>query len=132
MDFLVHIWYTEKNIIYTKEQTAMKIAIIGSRSIKSINLDEIFPPYGTEIVSGGASGVDACAKEYAMKNNIKYTEFLPEYSKFGKSAPLRRNMEIIKHADIIFAFWDSKSPGTFHALVCAKKMRKPVHIELTN
>ena len=31
----------------------------------------------TEIVSGGAKGIDTIAKEYAMSNNIKYTEFLP-------------------------------------------------------
>ncbi len=32
-----------------------------------------------ETVSGGAKGADSRAVEYAKKNRIKYTEFLPEY-----------------------------------------------------
>jgi hypothetical protein len=44
-----------------------------------------------EIVSGGAIGIDRCAKEYAIRNNITLREFLPEYNKFGRSAPLKRN-----------------------------------------
>ena len=37
----------------------MKLAIIGSRSIKNLNLDKYIPKNVTEIVSGGA--VNGCA-----------------------------------------------------------------------
>lgn len=31
----------------------------------------------TEIISGGTKGVDTSAREYALQNNIKLTEILP-------------------------------------------------------
>ena len=45
----------------------MKIAIIGSRSITSINIEKYISDC-TEIVSGGAIGVDSCAAKFALKN----------------------------------------------------------------
>jgi len=90
----------------------MRVAIIGSRSLTVKNLGKYIPPDTTEIVSGGARGVDTSAKEYANANDIQLVEFLPEYKKFGKSAPLRRNTQIIEYADLVIAFWDGKSRGT--------------------
>ena len=70
----------------------MKIAVIGSRSLVVNNLEKYLPKDVDEIVSGGAIGIDRCAKEYAIRNNITLREFLPEYNKFGRSAPLKRNI----------------------------------------
>ncbi len=28
-----------------------------------------------------------------------------EYDKYGRSAPLKRNITIIEHADLVLAFW---------------------------
>ena len=53
----------------------MKVAIIGSRNLYIDNLDKYIPEDTDEIVSGGAVGIDTCAKEFALKNNIKLTEF---------------------------------------------------------
>ncbi len=53
----------------------MKVAIIGSRNLKINCLEKYLPKHITEIVSGGAKGVDSCAKEFAIANNIKLTEF---------------------------------------------------------
>lgn len=75
----------------------MKIAVIGSRSLVINNLEKYLPKDVDEIVSGGAIGIDRCAKEYAIRNNITLREFLPEYNKFGRSAPLKRNIEIIEY-----------------------------------
>lgn len=75
----------------------MKIAVIGSRSLVVNNLEKYLPKDVDEIVSGGAIGIDRCAKEYAIRNNITLREFLPEYNKFGRSAPLKRNIEIIEY-----------------------------------
>ena len=36
----------------------MKVAVIGSRSLEVSNLEIYLPPNVTEIVSGGANGVD--------------------------------------------------------------------------
>ena len=104
----------------------MKVAIIGSRGIDNIDLAEYLPPETTEIVSGGAKGVDTIARNYAISHNIKLTEFLPEYSRYGRGAPLKRNLEIINYADIILAFWDGKSKGTKFVIDSCEKMHKSV------
>ena len=49
----------------------MKIAIVGSRSITVNNLGDYLPENTTEIVSGGAIGVDRSARNYAKTHNIK-------------------------------------------------------------
>lgn len=90
----------------------MKVAIIGSRSLSVDNIENYLPNHITEIVSGGAKGIDTVAREYALKNNVKLVEFIPNYSRYGKAAPLKRNIEIIDYADVIVAFWDGKSKGT--------------------
>ena len=90
----------------------MKTAIIGSRNITNVDLLRFIPVGTTEIVSGGARGVDTVAKEYANRNGLKLTEFLPDYERFGRGAPLKRNITIIENADIVLAFWDGKSRGT--------------------
>ena len=40
----------------------MKVAVIGSRDISIENLEKYLPDNVTEIVSGGAKGVDQSAK----------------------------------------------------------------------
>lgn len=52
----------------------MKIAVIGSRSLVVNNLEKYLPKDVDEIVSGGAIGIDRCAKEYAIRNNITLRE----------------------------------------------------------
>lgn len=76
----------------------MKVAVIGSRNIKVDDLGLYLPEGVTEIISGGAKGVDSCAREYAVAHNIKLTEFLPDYRRYGRGAPLKRNYSIIENA----------------------------------
>lgn len=44
----------------------MKVAVIGSRVLKVNNPGKYLPKETTEIVSGGAVGIDTCAREYAQ------------------------------------------------------------------
>lgn len=106
----------------------MKVAVIGSRGLFVNNLEKYLPECTTEIVSGGAKGVDTSAKEYALSHNIKLTEFLPEYNKYGRAAPLKRNITIIEYSDVVIAFWNGKSHGTKYVIENCKKRNIPVRI----
>ena len=90
----------------------MKVAVIGSRGLIVKDLERYLPKDTSEIVSGGARGIDTCAENYAEQNGIPITVFLPEYEKYGRGAPLKRNIQIIDYADLVLAFWDGKSRGT--------------------
>lgn len=107
---------------------SMRLAIIGSRNLSVSNLEKYMPSGVSEIVSGGARGIDTCAKEYAMENDLILTEFLPEYSKYGRSAPLVRNDLIIDYADEVIAFWDGKSRGTKYVIEKCKSKNKKLTV----
>ena len=106
----------------------MKVAVVGSRNLTINNLGDYLPKDTTEIVSGGARGIDRCAREYAKSHNIKLTEFLPEYEKYGGRAPLKRNLQIIDYADLVLAFWDGKFRGTKYVIEQCKIMNKKVNV----
>ena len=106
----------------------MRVAIVGSRNLTVQNLELYLPENVTEIVSGGARGIDACAREYALAHNLKLTEFLPAYEKYGRGAPLRRNLQIIDYADLIIVFWDGVSKGTKHVIDNCEKRKKNVMV----
>ena len=107
----------------------MKIAVVGSRGIKNVDLTE-YVNEGDEIVSGGAVGVDRCAAEYAERKGITLTEFLPQYDTYGRAAPIKRNHEIVAYADRVLVFWDGKSRGTLSVIKEARRKGKPLQIVL--
>ena len=106
----------------------MKVAVIGSRGLSVSDLGRYLPENTTEIVSGGAKGVDTSAREYALAHGIKLTEFLPKYTRFGRSAPLKRNITIIEYSDIVLAFWDGKSRGTKFVIDNCRKLGVEVRV----
>lgn len=106
----------------------MKVAVIGSRGLTVSDFGRYLPENTTEIVSGGAKGVDTSAREYALAHGIKLTEFLPEYTRFGRSAPLKRNITIIEYSDIVLAFWDGKSRGTKFVIDNCRKLGVEVRV----
>lgn len=108
----------------------MKVAVIGSRTLKVTDLERYLPTDVREIVSGGARGIDRCAREYALKNHLKLTEFLPRYDLYGTSAPLKRNLQIIDYADEVLAFWNGRSRGTKFVIDNCKKRGKKIRVFL--
>ena len=106
----------------------MKMAILGSRNLTNIALEKYVLDDVDEIVSGGAVGVDSCAAEYAKFRKIKLTEFIPEYERYGRAAPIVRNKKIVDYADKILVFWDGSSKGTLSVIKYAEKIGKPIKI----
>ena len=106
----------------------MKIAIIGSRNLNVENLEKYISKEATEIVSGGAKGIDSDAANYALERGIKLTVFLPDYARYKRGAPLKRNMQIAEYADECIAFWDGQSKGTMYTVELFQKLGKNVTI----
>ena len=95
----------------------MILLVIGSRSIKAFSLEEHIPPETTLIVSGGANGVDALAERYADKKRLSKLILRPEYSVYGKGAPLKRNEKMVDICDMALmdvAFQSFEPDTVFH------------------
>ena len=106
----------------------MKIAIIGSRDLHIDNLGDYLPDGVTEIVSGGAKGIDSDAEAYSMVNNLKMTVFLPDYNRYKRGAPIIRNKQIVDYSDEVIAFWDGISKGTKSVIDYCMKTGKKVTV----
>lgn len=106
----------------------MRLAIVGSRICAPINIASHLSRKPDTVVSGGATGVDTYAKEYALENDIPIMEFLPEYKKYGRKAPILRNIQIVDNCDFLIAFWNGTSRGTKFTIDYAKKRGVPVKV----
>ena len=106
----------------------MKVAVIGSRGLQAEHLENYLPENVTEIVSGGAKGVDTDAEAYANANGLKMTVFLPEYEKYRRAAPIKRNYQIVDYADEVLAFWDGASKGTLSVINYCRKTGKKITV----
>ncbi|MBE6578043.1 MAG: DUF2493 domain-containing protein [Ruminococcaceae bacterium] len=102
----------------------MTVLIVGSRSIKNFDLSGLVPKETTLIISGGAKGIDTKAEEFADKNRIDKLIMRPQYAKYGRAAPLKRNEEMVKLADLVLVIWDGSSKGTKYTIDYAQKLRK--------
>lgn len=109
----------------------MRLAIIGSRKCKKYDADVVVRHIPTDtslIISGGAAGIDTLAEIAAAACGIPFRKILPEYQKYGKNAPLIRNLEIIKNADQVLAFWDFSSRGTASVIAACIERQIPVEV----
>jgi predicted Rossmann fold nucleotide-binding protein DprA/Smf involved in DNA uptake len=100
-----------------------KVAVIGSRGFSdyellSESLSKLNPKL---IVSGGAKGADTLAEKYANEHGLDMVVYKPDYKKFGRGAPLKRNHTIVDNAEVLVAFWDGKSRGTKYTIDLANK-----------
>ena len=106
----------------------MKLAVIGSRNLHVTDIGKYIPDTVTEIVSGGARGIDTQAKEFAESSGIRFTQFLPDYPRYGKAAPLHRNEQIADYADEAVAFWDGLSRCTRYTIQKFREKGKNIRI----
>jgi hypothetical protein len=100
----------------------VKVVIFGSRGISDMQeVDKALAHSGvagriTEVVSGGARGVDALARIYAQEHALPFKLFTADWEKHGKRAGPMRNMEMADYADFGIAVWDGRSQGTAHMI----------------
>lgn len=107
----------------------MKTAIVGSRGITDYGqlLKAVEGTAITEVISGGAMGVDKMAERYAKEKNLPLTIIRPDWRK-GKEAGPMRNQQIVEAADQVIAIWDGQSKGTADTIRRARKAGKPIKI----
>lgn len=112
----------------------MKIAIVGSRSfcdyavLENWILSHLPKESISVVISGGASGADMLAEQFAQKHGIQTEIFLPDWNKYGRRAAVVRNIDIIKDCDICFAFWDGVSRGTKNDIELCQRYNKTAYI----
>lgn len=110
----------------------MKTIIAGSRSVQ--NQSHLLAAISrarlpiSEVVSGGARGIDRLGEQWATTQGIPVRQFLPNWEKFGRAAGMIRNAEMARYADALIAIWDGKSRGTKQMIEQAKKYGLKVFI----
>ena len=104
----------------------MKLLIIGSRSIIDYDLSAHIPEGVELIISGGAKGIDTLAEQYADVHGIEKLIIRPQYDRFGRAAPIKRNEQMVDACDVVLAIWDGESRGTRYTLDYARKKGKKI------
>ena len=108
----------------------MKLLITGSRTIndKELIFSELDKFDFDILISGGAKGIDQFAEEYAQIKSIPIEQCKPDYRKYGRTAPIVRNKEMVELCDTVLAIWDKKSKGTKSTIEHAVKLGKKLEI----
>lgn len=110
----------------------MKLIIAGGRtlSVSPQFIQEIIHLLKirhSEIVSGGAKGIDDCGETFAdyIFNPIK--RFPADWEKHGKAAGPIRNREMANYSDCLLLIWDGESRGSKNMKEEMLKLNKPVY-----
>lgn len=108
----------------------MKVLVAGSREIPEYTFwrlarDSKILQQATEIISGGARGVDRCGELFAAQNNIPCTVIKPDWDRFQRAAGMIRNTELASGCDAAFIIWDWESKGTQDTINKLKIASKP-------
>lgn len=116
----------------------MKIIVAGSRdftdykTVKFAVLDaiaELDDLYSmTEIVSGGARGVDTLGEYLAKECGFKLKIFPADWKTHGKRAGPLRNIQMGDYADALVAIRKNGSKGTTHMINYMLGLGKPVFV----
>lgn len=109
----------------------MKLMIAGSRGIRDFDFSEYISPITDLIITGGAKGIDTLAEKYADSHGLSKIVLRPQYARYGKSAPLKRNAKMVEIADQVLVIWDGKSKGCKYTIDYAKKQQKDIRVILT-
>ena len=110
----------------------MKVIVAGCRWFMNYNVVKLAIRNSgfdiDKIITGGATGVDRCAKRFAETYAIPLDTYEAEWKIHGKSAGPIRNAEMAKNANALVAVWDGKSRGTKNMISTAKNAGLKVFI----
>ena len=101
-----------------ENKNCVKIGVVGSRSFTDYarlekTLDALDLSCADVVVSGGCpQGADALAVRYASERALELKVFPALWQKYGRSAGIIRNRELVKYCDFVVLFWDGISRGT--------------------
>lgn len=106
----------------------MIIGIVGSRGYDDYffiyflvkELKNQYP--GVKVKTGDAKGVDHYVIRACKELGVKYESIKADWKKYGKAAGMKRNPDIIKDCNLVFAIWDGKSRGTENSISICDKM----------
>ena len=82
----------------------------------------------TEIVSGGARGVDTLGEAWARDHDSPVTRFIADWDQYGGAAGLIRNGEMADYADALILVWDGVSRGSRDMLEKARSAGIKIHL----
>jgi hypothetical protein len=111
----------------------VRVAVVGSRSLDGRCygiLAEHMPPGASEIISGGATGVDSLAEQYAQDKRLPMTVIRPDYKTYDRQAPLIRNSQIVAGSDFTLILWDGVSRGSLNVIMTCIRTNKPFKVLL--
>jgi len=111
----------------------MKVIIAGSRHTTNYRIIvEAVNESGfdiTEVISGGARGVDSLGERFALNNNVAVKKFTANWSKHGRAAGPMRNQQMADYADALIAIPSRISIGTRDMIKKAEKAGLTVFIQ---
>ena len=113
-----------------------RFCVVGSRDMNNYYIVytylKQYLPKDAIIITGGARGVDLLAEVYAEMNGHHCEVYEAQWDRFGNTAGMIRNAEMVKNSDHLIAFWDGTSPGTKNMIdTWLKRSRKVVVIDVS-
>lgn len=111
----------------------MKTVIAGSREIPLVVFDIIMGQYDadciSEVVSGGAIGVDTFGELWAAEHEVPIKRMPADWPRWGRAAGFYRNVDMAEYCDQAIIIWDGESKGTLHMIDIMRKLGKPFYLD---
>ena len=110
----------------------MKLIIAGGRDIETVaglifHTIDHFKLFPTEIVSGGARGVDKEGEWYAAQQKKPVRRFIADWNTHNRAAGPIRNKAMAEYGDVLLLIWNGESRGSASMKEEMEKLGKPIY-----